>query len=82
MTLKRPLITTIDSIVAMLSDYTAGQIPRDARAVTLRINPHERGLLGIVVDSDNWQEPGTGAVNVKFEIRRVYSAHPGASNDS
>lgn len=74
MTFKRPIITTIDSIVALLSDYTAGQIPEGARAVTLRLNRNERGLLGIVVASDHWQEPGDGPINVKFELRRIYGA--------
>lgn len=72
--MKRPIITTIDSIVEMLKDYTNGQIPLDGQAVALKFKPAEKGKLGIEVYSNNWTEPGDGPIEVKFEIRRIFGA--------
>ena len=72
--MKRPIITTIDSITAMLKDYTAGQIPSDAQAVALKFKPTDQGKLGIEVYSDHWTEPGDGPIEVKFAIKRMFGA--------
>lgn len=70
--MKRPIITTIDTILAVLKDYTAGQIPTDGQAVGLKFKPTEQGKLGIEVFSENWPDPGDGPIEVKFEMKRMY----------
>lgn len=70
--MKWPIITTIDTVLEMLKDYTAGQIPRDGKAVTLRFNPQEKGKLGISVESDEWPDKTDAPVEVKFEIKRMF----------
>jgi hypothetical protein len=72
MTLDRPVITTIQTLVALFKDYFPDEdIPDDAKAIKLMIHPTTK-RLGIQVVSDTWDGPQV-PLDVKFEIKRVYS---------
>ena len=67
---RRMVITTIDSITEMFKDYCGAEIPQDAKAITLRLQPANKGRLGILMESDSW--PTGGEVEVKFQIKRMF----------
>ncbi len=73
----RIVITTIDTILALLRDYVpegsvgADSIPADAQPIKFMYRPSERGKLGILVESNSWT--GGGApIEIKFELRRSH----------
>lgn len=72
--MKRKIIVTIDSLVELFADYCSatGDIPSDTRAVSLQVNPAERGKFRIIADSPQWKDNEPPVV-VNFEIKRIYS---------
>jgi hypothetical protein len=68
---KRGIITTIDDIVAMCQSYCrgTGDIPPSTKAISLQINPANKGKLRIVCESPDWAE-GLPTILVHFELRR------------
>jgi len=73
----RPIITTIDSILGLMKDYTqADDIPRDAKPVKLMLNPREKNRIAILVESDEWVGPQK-PIMIKFDIRRMYGVGSG-----
>ena len=68
---QRRVLTTIDTVLEILKDYTGGQIPQSAQALKLMFNPRER-KAAIVVECDEWAH-GLPPIGVKFELRKVFA---------
>jgi len=69
---RRMIITSIDSIMAIMRDACKGELPQDAIPLKLMYNAAEKGKLAILAESSEWT--GTeGALEVRFDLRRVYS---------
>lgn len=69
---KRMVILTIPTIGALLRDYIGDNMPPDAHAVGIEINPQEQGRLAVVMESDNIPD-NAKPVFVHFDLKRVYS---------
>jgi hypothetical protein len=68
---ERLVITTIDSLVEIFRAYfPEGDIPADARAVSLQFHPQSRKFR-VVMESDAWSgmEP---PLRANFVLKRVY----------
>jgi hypothetical protein len=69
----RMVIVTIDTITNLFKDYCSpGDIPQDAQPLQLKLKPTEMGRLAIVMESPEWKK-GLTPLEVKFDIRRIYS---------
>lgn len=68
----RKVIVPVDSILAMVKDYTKGEgsIPADAVPVSLQINTKEKGMFGLMVQSEEFRDDEP--VRVEFNIKRVF----------
>ena len=70
----KPIVLTIDSILAILKDYMKPEdLPEDAVAQSLMINPSEKNKIAIVADSPSWPI-GAEPLLVNFDIRRIFGA--------
>ena len=70
---SRLVIITIDTMLAIIKDYAGGAIPADATAVSLRVNPQEKGKFMLVIDSPSIPA-GTAPMMLHFDIKRYFSA--------
>ena len=69
----RMVILTIDTIGELLKDYVgANNIPTDAVAQRLLINPQDNGKLALELASPNIKADAK-PIYVNFDIKRVYS---------
>lgn len=69
---ERIVITTIDTIMALLKDY-AGQaldLPGDTMITKFRLTPERK--LELMVESDQWVS-NRPAEEIRFDMKRVYS---------
>jgi hypothetical protein len=71
MSARKTVVTTIDSILEIMKDYTMGQVPEDAKAIKLMYNPHEK-KCAIVAESAEWTE-GMLPIGIKFHLTRLYT---------
>lgn len=72
-TRKRMVILTIDTMAELLKDYLGeGVVPRDAKALTLQINPQENGKLALVLDSPSIK-PNAPDIFVHFDLKRIFA---------
>ena len=71
--MKRKIIVPIDSIMALLKDYTkdTGDIPADTMPLSLMVNPAEKGMFAIQAESPSWKDDTP--IRINFDIKRVYS---------
>lgn len=66
---SRAIITTIDSLLAILKSYCKEEdLPADAVALKLFVNPQERRKLGLLVESKEFKDQKP--VEVKFAMKR------------
>lgn len=70
--MKRKILIPVDSILALMKDYTKGEgsIPADAMPISLQINTAEKGMFGLVVESPEFTDDTP--VRVEFDIKRIY----------
>lgn len=70
--MKRRILISVDNILAMMKDYTKGEgsIPENAVPVSLQVNPAEKGMFGLMVESPDFKDDTP--VRVEFDIKRVY----------
>ena len=70
--MRRKILIPVDSILAMMKDYTKGEgsIPMDAVPVSLQVNLADKGMFGLVVASPEFKDDSP--IRVEFDIRRVY----------
>lgn len=70
--MKRRILISVDNILAMMKDYTKGEgsIPENAVPVSLQVNPTEKGMFGLMVESPDFKDDAP--VRVEFDIKRVY----------
>lgn len=73
MAVERTIAIPIDSILELMKDYTAGEgsIPADAKAVSLMVNPAQRGMFAIVLASEEFKDDTP--IRVEFDIKRTYT---------
>ena len=78
----RALIITIDDIVRLMQSYCkgTGDIPPDAQALSLRVNPNQRGRIKIVAESPQWTGD-EGPLLVHFELRRFMPVSSGKASE-
>jgi len=70
---KRMVILTIDTLGELLKDYIgASNVPTDAVAQRLMINPQENGRLALEIASPNIKRDAK-PIYVNFQIKRTYS---------
>jgi hypothetical protein len=68
---RRQVILMIDDVVRLLRDYAGeGEIPEDAQAQKLMVNPSTREVA-IQVGSDSWTS-GMTPLRLSFKNRKVY----------
>jgi len=69
---KRKILIPVDSILAMMKDYTKGEgsIPWDAQPISLQVNPTQSGMFGLVVESPEFKDDVP--LRVEFDIKRVF----------
>lgn len=66
----RVVIVTIDTLVEILRDYLGtDEVPTDAKPITLRVNPAEKGKFAIVLEGPSIKADTMS--NVHFDLRRV-----------
>jgi hypothetical protein len=77
---KRGIIITIDDIIAMAQSYCrgTGDIPPSTKAVSLQINPTNKGKIRIVAESPDWAE-GLDPILVHFTLKRFTGVSDGRS---
>jgi hypothetical protein len=72
-TRKRMVILTIDTMGELLKDYLGGDnVPTDAVAQRLLINPQENGKLALELASPNIKRDAK-PIYVNFDIKRIYN---------
>lgn len=67
----RMVILTLPTLGALIRDYLGDQVPDDAVAVQMLVNPRENGKLGFVLSSPSLKA-GQEPKRVMFDIRRNY----------
>lgn len=72
--MRRRIIVSIDSLIAMFRDYTAttGDIPPDTQALSLQVNPSQKGMFRILAESESWTT-GLPPLRIDFNIKRVHT---------
>jgi hypothetical protein len=69
MTGTRAVLVTIDSLLEIMRGYLGeDQLPADAKAVRLRLNPQHANKLALEVESPEIR--GDPVIEVKFDLRR------------
>lgn len=71
--LIRKIILPVDALLEIVKDYTreTHDIPDDAVPVSLQIKPSEKGMFGLMVQSDGFKDDSP--IRVNFDLKRVYS---------
>lgn len=70
---KRMVILTMDTIAELIKDYLgASNVPTDAVAQRLLINPQENGKLALEIASPNIKADAK-PIYVNFNIKRIYN---------
>ena len=68
---RRQVILTIDDVVRLLRDYAGeGEIPEDAAAERLMINPSTREIA-VQAGSEGWTS-GQPPLRLSFKNRKIY----------
>lgn len=70
--MTRKIMIPVDSILALMKDYTKGEgsIPDNAVPISLQVKPSEKGMFGVVVESPDFKDDTP--LRVEFDIKRVY----------
>lgn len=69
---SRPVLLSIETLVEILKDYMGeDDLPSDAKAVKLMMNPQEANKIGLVVESSQIKY-GAAPLEVRFDIRRMF----------
>ena len=72
MTAERDVVISIESIMEILKDYLGEEdMPRDAVARSLMVNPKLENRVAILVESAEWGEE-LAPIEVRFVNKRVY----------
>lgn len=78
--MTRPVITTVDSILWILKDYCKSEdIPQDAVALKLMVNPAEHNKIAILAESNSWSN--NTPLEINFDIRRFYGPKTSSNID-
>jgi hypothetical protein len=74
MAIRRKVVVPVDTLLAIIKDYTRSthDIPDDAVPVSLQIKPSEKGMFGLMIQSENFKDDAP--IRVNFDIKRVYTA--------
>lgn len=72
--MRRKIAIPIDSVLNLFKDYTAGDgsIPADAVPISLQINPAERGMFAVMVESASFRDDTP--IRLSFDVKRVFVA--------
>jgi hypothetical protein len=69
---KRMVITTVQSLFAVLRDYLGEEyVPKDAWVAKFRANPSEKGRFELLCESDGWTGL-EGPIEVKVHLKKSF----------
>lgn len=69
---KRMVITTVQSLFAVLKDYLGpNYVPEDAWVRKFRANPQEKGRFELLCESDQW-EGEDQAIEVRVQLKKNF----------
>lgn len=73
MAIRRKVVVPVDTLLAIVKDYTRAthDIPDDAVPVSLQIKPTEKGMFGLMVQSEYFKDDTP--IRVNFDIKRVHT---------
>ena len=70
----RMVVITIDDLLRIIKDILPPEdLPKDSIPVRLLYRPTDRGRLGIEVESPSFGMGGGSELEVKFDLKRIYS---------
>jgi hypothetical protein len=73
MSVRRKIILPVDALLEIVKDYTreTHDLPYDTVPVSLQIKPTEKGMFGLMVQSEQFKDDTP--IRVNFDIKKVFT---------